>query len=134
MNLGGILLLCLNKPTSDLDGIEFIGPDAAKENLIVSLFGIEVPLVAFLDYRNRKWPIIITNRQDGSQVVLRVHGHGFLFASFRGKCFSAVLVLHWVRRGDKVFTVLAEELHHGRDIVVFCCFDQRVCGLPRRGK
>src|SRR5438034_2983179 len=61
VNLGGIFFLRLNKATANLDCIQFIGSDAPQENLIAAFLGIEIPLSAFLYYRNRKRPAIIAN-------------------------------------------------------------------------
>src|SRR6201987_6111291 len=57
-----VFLLCIHVSPTYLDGIQFIGTDAPVEHLPTAGLGVEQPLVAFLDKRDRQRPTVIANQ------------------------------------------------------------------------
>src|SRR5258708_36004737 len=68
----GIFVLRLHITTANLDGVQFIGTDTPEKDLLAACLGVENPLFRFVHKRDRKWPILLANRNDGALGILRV--------------------------------------------------------------
>jgi len=126
-----IFCLCLDESAADLDCVEFIGPNSAVEDFLVTFLVIKMPLTLLLDDGNREWPVIVTYHQSGACFILWVGGNNILCARLLGKGACIFLVLHRVRRGNEVFAIRTENLQQSRNVIVSRCLDQCLCCLLR---
>src|SRR5262249_11837875 len=66
----GIVMLCLDKTTANLNGVQFVLTDTTIQYFLTSNLGIEKPFPLLLYDRNRKREIIITHQQNGLIPIL----------------------------------------------------------------
>ena len=117
MNLRGILLLGFHVASADLDHIKFIRADAAIENFIAPLFGIEVPPPVFFDERYWKGPIISAYGKNSSLPVCRIPCDHAFFAGLCGKSLRVALVADRICGIHQILSIRAEDLYQGSDII-----------------
>src|SRR4029077_4141830 len=90
--------------------IQLVRADAPVKNLRTAGLGIEVPLSALLDDRNRCGPILVANREDSAIRVMGIRFYLHFLLRHRGKCFPRVLVLHVISRRDEILARGSEDL------------------------
>src|SRR6476661_7149445 len=125
MERGDVFLLRLYVPMRDLDSIKLIGSNAPEENFLAACGRIEIPLSLSQNDRDRHWPIIFSNQQDG---LCLLHAHAVFLVSFFNKFLGTDLVADRVRGRHKIFSLRAEDLEQSRHVKALCRFDQCVSG------
>src|SRR6266550_4095350 len=128
----GILMLCLDETTANLDGVQFVRADASIQDLFTAYFRIEEPFPVLLHDRDRKWEIIITHYQNGLiwtfLACLDRHFFFCLVCKFRRSLF----VHHGIFGTDNIFTVRTENFLGGGNVKICCDLNQSVGCLFRR--
>src|SRR5258705_12398211 len=81
---------------ANLDGMQFVGTNAAAEDFFSGGVGVEHPLPSLLNERDGKGPIIIANRKRGKLRILWVYRNLILLACLRGKLSGIILIPHRV--------------------------------------
>ena len=64
--------LCLYVPVTNLDGIQFIGADAAIQDFFAACRGVEKPLAARLHKRNREREFVVADHKNGAVGLRRI--------------------------------------------------------------
>jgi hypothetical protein len=59
----GIFVLCLNISLRDLNRRKLVPADAAPQDFIQSLLGVELPLARVVDERDREGPVIVAENE-----------------------------------------------------------------------
>src|SRR5262249_50667991 len=103
-----VFVLCFYVTVTNLDGIQFICSNASKKYLPAACLGIEIPLLITLYDRNRKWPILISNRQKSSTRIFGIDANMRLFLSLFAKRHCTVFVVHGIFGRNKILAARSE--------------------------
>ncbi len=91
-----VFTLGVHITAANLDGIQFVGTNAAAQNFFSAGFGVEQPLPTLLNERDGKGPIIVANRKRGKLRIPWVYRYLVLLACLRGKLSGIILIPHRV--------------------------------------
>ena len=104
-NVGGspvlcrVLILRFHEPAANLDRVQLVTPDPPRQDLLLALRRIEVPLAVALDNRNRHRPLVLA-RQQRLRCRAAVHRHqSDLLCGARRKGAPDRPVLHRITGG-----------------------------------
>src|SRR5262249_23970879 len=115
--LQGVFLLCIHISPTYFDGIQFIRTDAPVEYLPTASFGIEQPLVAFLDQRDRQGPTVSANQNSGAASLLGIYFDLRLLLSLCRKFRRLVLVADGVFRRQEILGIRAKNSFQCRQVI-----------------
>jgi hypothetical protein len=129
-----IVLLRLYIPATDLNGVEFIGPYAAIQQLLPPGFAVEVPFVTNLDKRHREGPVLVAYEQKGASPSCRLYRNALLFTSLSGKSTGALPILRHLSSEYNVLPVGSKYLGQLGGVELLCRIHQSFDSLLRRFK
>src|SRR5437773_2240426 len=85
MDLRSVFQLSLRVTAANGNGIQLVGSDSPRKNLLVASLSIEVPLSVPLHDGDREWPFLTAHHESGATGILGVNLHGFLLVSLGGE-------------------------------------------------
>src|SRR5580765_2578884 len=91
-----VFLLRFDETTADLDGVQFVLPDAAEKYLIASGLGIVEPLSISIDQRDGKRPGVISKGDLGTRGILPIDSDRMCLMSQRDQCSCTAFVFHGI--------------------------------------
>ena len=130
--LGSELLLRLDVPVADCDGVELVGADAPRVHFDGRLGGVEGPFAIGADHGNRKRPVFVA---DGEDCPVGVRGRDFetVFGMREAREFGLLgAILSGVARGEDCSSPRSENGRQPRGVVVGRRIDDRLGSSLRR--
>ena len=132
-DFGAVVLLGLDQVVEDLDGIIFVGADAALEDFLLATFGVEIPgAAAVLDDGNGEGPVFRADiKRDG---LIRLDDHAMHLFVAADKIVGHVLVGDFVASVDNVAGIRAKNDHDRLAVVGFGSGEEGQRGFAGRRK
>src|SRR5579864_7403240 len=59
----GVVILRLDIAAADFNRVQFIAADSARQDFLLSMVYVEIPLAAHLNNWNRKRPVVLANQE-----------------------------------------------------------------------
>src|SRR5262249_2918032 len=134
VNRRGVFSLGFYESSANLDGIELIGTNSAKEDLIASLLCIEMPPAVGSYQGNRHRPVVRANIKRGAAGSLWLRFKLHLLTRLGRKCLDILFVSNRVGRRHEVFAIRAEDSYQPRHVVGRGAGNKCVYGLTRSRK
>src|SRR6266542_4083596 len=124
-----VLFLSLDKTTTNLNGVQFVGTDAPVQYLLASYLGIKGPLAFAFHDRNGKRKIIVTHQEYGAVWIFLIYFNRVLFLCLFGEGSRAVLILNWIFRSNDVIAIRSQNFLRGGGIEIFRYLNKRIGSL-----
>src|SRR5215218_3799016 len=87
-----VFLLCFDIAPTDRDRIQFVSADTPIQYFLASRLSVERPSFSLLDYGNRSWPVIVTDKKKCTPPELWIRRDGHFRSGLLRKFLRAVSV------------------------------------------
>src|SRR4030095_6803184 len=113
-----VFLLCLDVTATNRNRVQFIGANAAVEELLAAGCGVERPPTRSLHDWNRERPVLVADEEERPGLFL-VQGDALLLADFRDEVAGSLTALRRFAGQNDVVDRGPEELAECRDVESF---------------
>src|SRR5215469_1020649 len=128
------VVLRLHVTVTQVDGVEFIAPDAAIEKFLAAGSGIKGPLITSFDNRYRKRPVFVADEQECPSARFGIDRDTRFLPCLGGKVAGTLAVLWKLPGEDDVLAARSENRGESSYVKFLGCFHQGVCGFLRSFK
>ena len=105
-----IFVLGFDEAVTDLDGVQFIGADAAVKEFLLAGLGVEGPFAVDLDDGYREGPVLVADDDEGSRASFWIDDDFCFFFGLGGESQGSLAVLGGFTGEDDLLAVGAEDL------------------------
>src|SRR4030095_5282379 len=88
-----VFLLCLDVTATNRNRVQFIGANAAVEELLAAGCGVERPPTRSLHDWNRERPVLVADEEERARLVFRIQGDALLLADLRDEVAGSLTAL-----------------------------------------